>query len=111
MSVVNVKIKYTHCNLKEWMSDENNIYIGRGRIVFIDGQRFPKSDSIFANPFKIHGDNRDQVIDSYRTYFYEKIKDDDFRKEVLKLKGKNLGCWCKPFPCHGDIIAEYLKLI
>jgi len=23
-----------------------------------------------------------------------------------ELKGKVLGCWCKPLPCHGDILAE-----
>lgn len=22
------------------------------------------------------------------------------------LKDKRLGCWCKPKPCHGDILAE-----
>ena len=30
---------------------------------------------------------------------------------VVKLKGKTLGCFCKPYPCHGDIIAEYLNLL
>jgi hypothetical protein len=24
------------------------------------------------------------------------------------LRGKTLGCFCKPHPCHGDIIAAYL---
>lgn len=23
-----------------------------------------------------------------------------------ELKGKTLGCWCKPLPCHGDVLAE-----
>lgn len=22
------------------------------------------------------------------------------------IKGKVLGCWCKPKPCHGDVLAE-----
>jgi hypothetical protein len=34
--------------------------------------------------------------------------------KLLKLKGKKLGCWCKPDKCHGDIllklIAEYEKI-
>ena len=25
-----------------------------------------------------------------------------------QLQGKTLGCFCKPDPCHGDIIKEYL---
>ena len=24
------------------------------------------------------------------------------------MQGKTLGCFCKPNPCHGDIIKEYL---
>ena len=24
----------------------------------------------------------------------------------IELKGKTLGCWCKPDPCHGDVLAE-----
>jgi len=24
------------------------------------------------------------------------------------LRGKRLGCWCKPLPCHGDVIVELL---
>lgn len=23
-----------------------------------------------------------------------------------ELKNKTLGCWCKPGPCHGDILAK-----
>lgn len=56
MSVINVKvasIRPKFNNLKEWCEDERNIYIGRAGIVFIDGQRFPKQSSIWANPYKI----------------------------------------------------------
>lgn len=24
----------------------------------------------------------------------------------LELRGKTLGCWCKPDACHGDVLAE-----
>ena len=45
----------------------------------------------------------------YRRYFYERIKNDEmFRAMVGELKGKRLGCFCKPAPCHGDIIKDYL---
>ena len=26
--------------------------------------------------------------------------------QIHELKDKILGCWCKPLPCHGDILAE-----
>lgn len=26
-----------------------------------------------------------------------------------ELKGKTLGCWCKPECCHGDVLINLLK--
>ena len=34
-----------------------------------------------------------------------------FRQRIHALKGKRLGCFCKPYPCHGDIIKEYLDTL
>ena len=59
-TICNCKVQYIrpkYKNLKHWMEDDNNIYIGRRGIVFIDGERFPKQNSIFANPFKINKNN------------------------------------------------------
>ena len=53
--VVNCKVKYIRPefkDLKEWMDGFNNVYIGRGGIVFINGTRFPPKGSPFCNPFK-----------------------------------------------------------
>jgi len=25
----------------------------------------------------------------------------------IELKGKTLGCWCSPKPCHGDILVMF----
>ena len=33
----------------------------------------------------------------------------EFRKSVMLLKGKRLGCYCKPKECHGDVIKEWIK--
>lgn len=58
-SVSNVKVQYIrpkYKNLKEWMDDPTNEYIGRAGAVFIDGKRFPKKASIWANPFKVGKD-------------------------------------------------------
>ena len=77
--------------------EKYDIYIGR--------------PSVFGNPFSIGKDgDRKEVIDKFREYFLQRIiEDTEFKKEVLKLKGKTLGCYCKPQDCHGDIIAEYLE--
>lgn len=98
MSVCNVKVKHIrpkYDNLREWMDDVDNVYIGRGGVVFIDGERFPKHDSPLANPFKINAHlSREKCISLYTEYFYEKLQDAEFKRYVMSLKGKNLACWC-----------------
>lgn len=120
MSVVNCKVAHIrpkYNNLKIWMEDCNNVYVGRAGVVFIKNdegknERFPKKSSNFANPFKIgkHG-NRNEVLSKYRKYIIE-ILDNDIllQNELIKLKGKNLGCWCFPEPCHANILLELIDL-
>lgn len=66
--------------------------------------------SIFGNTFEIGVDgDRNLVIGKFTAYFYDCIgTNENFRKSVEKLKGKTLGCYCSPKPCHGDVIARYL---
>lgn len=110
MSVVNVKVKFIrpkYNNLKEWMQDPNNVYIGRRGIVFIDGERFPKQDSIWCNPFKITNSlSRDECLIRYKTYIKQKLINKEL--DITLLQGKNLGCWCAPNKCHGNILQELL---
>ena len=68
--------------------------------------------TIFGNPFKIGKDysTREESIAEYKAMFSRLIKNSkSFKEQVLALKGKRLGCWCKPKPCHGDVIVEYLE--
>lgn len=114
MQVVNVKVKYIrpkYKNLKCWMEDKNNVYIGRKNIVFIDGKRYPPNNSEFANPFKINKNmTRDTILDKYEIYIKNKIKNDEnLKKKLMRLKNKNLGCWCKPEKCHGDILINIIN--
>ena len=29
--------------------------------------------------------------------------------DLHELKGKTLGCFCKPQPCHGDILIKLIE--
>lgn len=66
--------------------------------------------SPFGNPYKIgKGQTREEVIAAYEVYFTVKVeKDADFKRQVEALKDKVLGCYCKPAPCHGDVIVKWL---
>ena len=112
MSIINVKVAHIrpeYQNLKEWMKNPDNIYIGRAGPVFINNERFPKKSSLWANPYKIGIDgSREKIIYKYDKYIRKLLKDKNIQKELFKLKDKNLGCWCHPDTCHGDVL---LKLI
>ena len=86
-------MKTTVVNIKK---SKCEIFCGRG--------------SPYGNPFKIGKDgDRKQVIEKYKEYFYKRLTNPTFRDSVLSLKGKILGCYCKPLACHCDIIIEYLE--
>jgi len=93
------------------LSDPNNVYIARAGVVFVNKERFPKKSSNFANIYKIGKDgDRNEVIQKYKIYIKEKLDNDpELVKEMLSMKGKNLGCWCAPEPCHGDVLVELIK--
>lgn len=112
--MVNVKVKYlrpTYHNLKEWMDDPKNVYIGRANVVFIGGQRFPKNASPFSNPYKMGKDGpRKEVLQKYEAYIRAYLKRSTWlQKQLKQLKGKRLGCWCAPDLCHGDVLVKLLK--
>ena len=66
----------------------------------------------FGNPFshllltgaKYLVSSRDEAIWQYRIWI--QTQPELIERARKELKGKVLGCWCKPLPCHGDILAE-----
>ena len=76
-----------------------DVYIGRAG----KGQ-----DGYFGNPFTVREHGADALA-LFKTYFEERLAtDEEFHRRVLELHGKRLGCFCKPGPCHGDVIAEWV---
>lgn len=112
---VNVRVKYIrpeYNNLKQWMENPNNVYIGRKEVVFVDGKRFPEEDSIWYNPFRVTKlNNRKFINNEYKKYIIEFIKDNDLEEELLKLKNKNLGYWSHTAESHGQILIELINSI
>jgi len=76
--------KVVHCRKKY------DVYIGR--------------PSKWGNPFLIGKDgSRKAVIDKYEKYILSRP---DLLADLHELKGKTLGCWCKPKLCHGDVLVK-----
>ena len=64
----------------------------------------------FGNPFLIGRDgDRKEVIDKYRIWFHRRLKNEQFKKDVIKLLGHDLVCWCAPLPCHAQVIVDWLR--
>jgi len=60
--------------------------------------------SKWGNPFIVGKDGtRDEVVAKYKNYIQN---NPELLAEVKTLKGKILGCYCAPLPCHGDILKE-----
>jgi hypothetical protein len=77
--------KVVHCKREKY-----DIYIGR--------------PSKWGNPFTIGRDGtREQVIEKYRRWI---MTQPELLAALPGLKGRVLGCWCKPKACHGDVLAE-----
>lgn len=77
----------------------NGVYIGRD---FKD----PHGRGKWGNPFKIGKDgDREQVICKHINWLNEPEQAELKAQIVPELKGKVLLCYCKPKPCHGDILA------
>ena len=59
--------------------------------------------SKWGNPFKIGPDgDRKEVIRKYRAWI---MKNPRLLASLGELRGKRLGCFCKPLACHGDVLA------
>lgn len=74
-------------------TDAFDVYIGRG--------------SKWGNPF-IEGEHgsRKTVIDMYARWIQRQPR---LMISLRELKGKVLGCSCKPKPCHGDVLVKLVK--
>jgi hypothetical protein len=64
--------------------------------------------SKWGNPFVIGRDgDRAEVIEKYRAWIKTQP---DLLAALPELRGKRLGCWCAPQPCHGDVLTELASI-
>lgn len=105
LKVTNIRPKYS--NVREWLANKNNLYVGRKFRLFIDKKIFFMPESVWKNPFKIPKDgNLDEVLVKYKIHLEKLLK----TKNLEELKGKNLGCYCDMNKkCHVDILLEFLN--
>jgi hypothetical protein len=106
-----IKIKITRvininrCTQYQGVKSTNDFeYIGRGSY-------WGNPHSMYDNNMDDDRDDRDEVIRKYKYDFdYDKFPNKKgYKDKSVELSGKKLGCFCKPYACHGDVIADYLN--
>lgn len=61
----------------------------------------------WGNPHIVGEDgDRDTVIEMFRS---EVCQQGDLLARLDELRGKVLGCWCHPEPCHGGVLLELVE--
>jgi hypothetical protein len=86
------------------LHDDYDVYIGRAG---------KGHDGYHGNPFRRGPDDPPgSTLPKFKEYFLKRVEEDvEFRRRTLELKGKRLGCFCKPKRlrfCHGSVIVEWL---
>ena len=81
------------CKVVNLRKEKYDLYIGRG--------------SKWGNKFVIGKDgDREEVIRKYREWI---MNERELLSSLHELKGKVLGCFCKPKACHGDVLVELVN--
>lgn len=78
-----------------------DVYIGRPSEY---GNPFSTKENSLA---KFHVRTRRESIERFREWA---PKQPGFLERVKMLRGKRLGCWCHPKPCHGDVWVEFCNM-
>ena len=81
------------CKVVNLRKEKYEVFIGRG--------------SKWGNKFVIGKDgDRGEVIRKYREWI---LNNKELLSSLHELKGKVLGCFCKPMACHGDVLVELVE--
>lgn len=113
-------MKPTVINIKDapkgWETNPDYVYIGRTRYVgstlLIDKWGNPHPIDRECPLCKVRGipnmiHLKGQAIAPYEEDLRRQVQSNPGRREAVKaLKGKILVCFCKPGPCHGDVLAQ-----
>lgn len=91
--------RLTLINLKEWVLASKVVHCKKQSYDILIDRR-----TKWGNPFIIGKDgDRAEVIEKYRQWV---VTQSHLMNSLPELKGKILGCWCSPKPCHGDVLVE-----
>jgi len=89
-------------DFRDWNNQEHTLYIGRNMNFYVKGA----IESKWKNPFSVKTYGLEKCLELYEEYIRETP---ELEGSLGELDGKELGCWCSPKPCHGDVLIKLLE--
>jgi hypothetical protein len=101
-TVVNIRKKELQkrgiSDFEAWNRNPNTLYIGRNMNFYVPGTYKSK----WANPYSTEEYDIEISLKKYEEY----IRTSELYNQLYELDNMELGCWCKPNKCHGDILIK-----
>ena len=129
-SVVNIRVEPCDLYIGRWMPTGSQSILQRTP----GPARNAATSELFGNPFKVTDHGPGEAVPLYRQmwrillglaephqadpraaagaeHLRRRFAPDAmfWKLKLSELKGKRLGCWCKPAPCHGDVLVELIE--
>lgn len=103
-SVVNIKKEFLKKrgfdDFQDWNSLKDTLYIGRNMSFYVPGTFKSK----WANPFSVKKYGREKCLELYEDHVRNTLWD-----QLFELENMELGCFCHPEPCHGNVLQRLYK--
>ncbi len=89
-------------SFEKWAAPPTRVYIGRNMSFYVPGAL----GSRYANPFSLKKFSRFESLAKYEEY----VRTGPLWDTLLADLGsaEELGCWCHPEGCHGDVLVRLL---
>lgn len=104
--VVNVRkaelVKLGYQSFLDWAADPTHVYIGRCMERYVPGTTASK----WGNPFPLKQYTLEESLSRYEAHVRSSPELMASLPELLAAT--EIGCWCHPSPCHGNVLVRLL---
>lgn len=89
-------------DLRRWLTDQRNVYVGRSGRLFIDKEIFHYQDSKWKNPYKVGTKPGQYSLNDSLNLYWQHLNSSGLINQIGELEGKVLGCFCDTASTTGE---------
>jgi hypothetical protein len=91
-----------HEDFLDWLATPGHVYIGRNMAFYVRGADASK----WRNPYTL----KKYTLEDSLARYEELIRGGPLWDQLGELREvAELGCWCAPGPCHGNVLQKLLR--